>query len=85
MKKDDPSMAETLGKGYAHVQHGIDKVIAWGFEKMKDVDAAKAPQKFENPHMEKAAKAGRSVLGFLGRAGESYFKTYEDLKKNKKD
>ncbi len=34
MSKEKPYvLAETIGKGFAHIQHGIDRLIGWGFKK----------------------------------------------------
>lgn len=76
-KTDDPSLPTMLGAGYAHVQHLMDKAIAWGFRKMEE---AKADEKPAAKPMHKAEKIGRGILSFFGAAGDAYYKTYEDLK-----
>lgn len=75
----DPSLAEIAGEGFALLQHGIDKAVAWGFKKMKEVDTEESPE-ITNPYLRTAADAGRKTLGFLGRAGQAYYKRYEELK-----
>ena len=85
MPNHDPSMAETLGKGYAHVQHLIDKAIGWGFKEMRKAAATK-PTKAEKKSGSTAGKisrAARSTFKFFGEAGDAYFQTYEDLKRKK--
>lgn len=78
-KKPNGDLAGMLGAGYAHIQHVMDKAIAWGFDRMEETKAAK-PIKDDTP-LGKAEKLGRGVLSFFGAAGKAYFKTYEDLKK----
>ncbi len=72
------SMAALIGRSFALVQHGMDKVIAWGFAKMQDVP--KEDRTLENPTLRKAAKAGRGVLRFFGGMGKAYYEHYEKLK-----
>ncbi len=76
-KKEESSWAETIGKGYAHVQHGLDRVIGWGFEKMRDADKP-TPEPSG-----KIAAAGKKALSFFGTAGDAYYKTYDKLKNKK--
>lgn len=79
------SVARLLGKAYAHVQHGIDRGIEWGFQRMEE--QAKAV-----PKRKKKAKGvvgnvtafARGFFGVLGEAGSAYYRTYEDLKKKGK-
>jgi len=78
----DPSLAEIAGEGFALLQHGIDRTIEWGFKKMKEAEKTK-PTTIENPYLKNAAEAGRKTLGFLGRAGQAYYKRYEELKTKK--
>ncbi len=77
------SIARLLGNGYAHVQHGIDRSIEWGFTKMEEqakVAPKKATQKPKGITGNVAAFA-RGFVGVLGEAGGAYFKTYNELKK----
>ncbi len=81
-QQEDPGLAEVLGKGYAHLQHGIDRVIAWGFSKMNDLEGEEPTEKeIMNPHLRTAANIGRKAVSFVCKAGNAYFKTYEDLKR----
>lgn len=75
--KKEPSLAETLGKSYAYVQHGIDRIIGWGFERMRDAD---------QPTKEPSGKivgTGKKMISFIGRAGDAYYKKYDELKNGK--
>ncbi len=75
-------MASLLGRSFALIQHGMDRVIEWGFAKMQEVP--KEDKTFENPTLRKAAKAGRSVLRFFGGMGKAYYEHYEELKADAK-
>lgn len=79
------SIARLLGNGYAHLQHGIDRSIEWGFTKMEEqakVAPKKAAQKPKGITGNVAAFA-RGFVGVLGEAGSSYYRTYERLKRKK--
>ncbi len=78
------SFARLLGNSYAHVQHGIDKAIEWGFATMEK-QAKAAPKKGKMPKgvAGNAAAFARGFFGVLGEAGSAYFRTYEDLKRKK--
>ncbi len=79
MKKSDTQpLAETLGKGYAYIQHGIDRAIGWGFERMRDAGEIEV-QKSDG----KIVNASKKALSFLGAAGDAYYKTYDKLKRGK--
>lgn len=78
------NMAALLGKTFALVQHGMDKVIEWGFSKIKDIPKEGGEKKIENPALRNAAKAGRGVLRFFGGMGKAYYEYYEELKKHSK-
>ena len=78
MSKEKPYvLAETIGKGFAHIQHGIDRLIGWGFEKMRDVDHAEAKPSGE------IMRTGRKIVAFLGKTGDAYYKAYDKLKGRK--
>ena len=79
------SLARLLGNAYAHVQHGIDKTIEWGFATMEK-QAKAAPKKKAKPEgvAGNAAAFARGFFGVLGEAGSAYFRTYEELKKRQK-
>jgi hypothetical protein len=79
--KKKTSPAEGLGYAYAHLQHGIDRVITWGFAKMKTIGTGKEkPNPNEKPWQKKTKHGGKKVLEFLGSFGEAYMDKYEELK-----
>lgn len=79
---EDPTLAEVVGGGFAVLQHGIDKVVTWGFSKMKDVQQNTNPDAdIANPHLKKAAKIGRGLMGFIADAGQAYYSSYEEMKR----
>lgn len=78
----DPTLAETLGAGYAHVQHWMDLGIEWGLKRMQDASAA-GPAKTAGKTPGTVERIGRGVLGFFGRAGSAYYETYGKLKKER--
>lgn len=80
--KQPKGIADFLGSGYAHLQHGIDRLIGWGFSKMKESGTEEEKvHSFESPYLNAAARAGKGALRFVGNMGEAYFHTYEELKK----
>lgn len=81
-KDDDPTLAEVVGGGFAILQHGIDKVASWGFSKMKDMQRNTDPDAdIANPHLKKAAKVGRGIMGFIADTGQAYYRSYEEMKR----
>lgn len=68
-------VAEALGSAYARLQHGIDRVVGWGFRKLRDTDRPGASPEG------RLLKAGKGILGFIGRAGDAYYETYDRLKR----
>lgn len=86
MTKKEPEVsawANVIGGSYAYLQHGMDKVIEWGFAQMKKAaDAPKVPAKEpKNPYVANAKNATQKTLRFLGATGRAYYDTYRDLKK----
>jgi hypothetical protein len=80
------SLARLIGNSYAHVQHGIDKAIEWGFATMEK-QAASAPKTTSKKPAGIAGNAVGFARGFftaIGEAGTAYFRTYEELKKGGK-
>lgn len=79
------SVARLLGNAYAHVQHGMDRAIEWGFAKMEE-QAKVAPKKRKKPTGVVGNVAGfaRGFFGVVGEAGSAYYRTYEELKKKGK-
>jgi hypothetical protein len=79
------SLARLIGNSYAHVQHGIDRAIEWGFATMEE-QAKTAPKKKKKPEgvAGNAAAFARGFFSVVGEAGTAYFRTYENLKKKGK-
>jgi len=75
-------VARTVGGGFARIQHGLDKLFEFGFEKMqKTGNTTKPPKKNENKYMAGAKRAGKETVSFLGALGEGFYKRYEQLKR----
>ncbi|TSC57643.1 MAG: hypothetical protein Greene041662_911 [Candidatus Peregrinibacteria bacterium Greene0416_62] len=86
MKKSG-SFAGMIGSGFAHLQHAIDEIADAGFRTLKKVGTE--PKEFpKTPKggswMQKAKAMGKGTLRFLGEAGESYYRKYDELKVKKK-
>jgi hypothetical protein len=77
------SIARLVGNSYAHLQHGIDKAIEWGFATMEK-QVASAPKKKPKGVAGNVLGFGRGFLSVIGEAGSAYFRTYEELKKKGK-
>lgn len=75
-----------IGHGYAHVQHGMDLVIEWGFKKIKETEKQQKADTIEQKptYTGRVKTAARGVFGFIGTAGQSYFAKYEELKRSRK-
>lgn len=69
-------MPELIGKGFAHVQHGLDKVIAWGFSQMRSTGEQKP-----KANAGRASRFVRGALKTFGKMGDAYYRKYDDLKK----
>jgi hypothetical protein len=86
MGKQADSIARVLGKSYAYLQDGMDRVIAYGFERMRDANEQQPkktkPQK-PTTILGHVGQAARSMVGFFGTAGDSYYRTYDDLKRRR--
>ena len=77
------SLARGVGFGLATIQHGLDKLFEFGFEKMKETGEKKEIyDPSENVYLRNAKKAGKTTLSFLGTIGDSYYERYEKLKKD---
>jgi len=87
MSKKGNNWAKLVGHGLAHVQDGMDFAIDIGFKTMKKV--ADLPEekkkKNDNKYIHMSKKAGKEVLGFLGTAGDSFYKKYGELKKEREE
>jgi len=80
------SVARLLGNAYAHLQHGIDRGIEWGFSKMQEqaADAPRAKKQKPKGTLGNVFAFGKGFVGVIGEAGEAYYRTYEELKKKGK-
>ena len=81
MSHRNSSLAATLGKGYAHVQHGMDRVIMWSLRQMRN--AAKDDRAERRQKEGRVRRAARGIFSFVGTVGDSYYTTYEELKGKK--
>lgn len=73
--------AKTIGVGLAHVQAFFDDVCKIAFKGLKNLskdEGAKSLPKDDNS--QKIVSGLRKVAGFMGEAGDSYYKKYEDIK-----
>jgi hypothetical protein len=78
------SWATVIGGSYAYLQHGMDKVIEWGFSQMKkaaDEQKAAPAKESQNPYIANTKALARKTMRFLGATGRAYYDTYRDLKK----
>ena len=84
-RQDDSSWAKLLGGTYAYLQHGMDKVIEWGFAEMRKAADAPAPKKApkepENEYIARAKKLAKGAARFASSTVSAYYDTYRDLKK----
>ena len=84
MAHPEKKLAQAIGHTLAHVQDGVDFFIDWGFRAIKKVGKEPiAPQKNENKYLHTTKKIGKSVLTFLGEAGDSFYSKYQELKRKK--
>lgn len=83
MAKRPSNWAKVIGHGFAHVQHGIDKLTIWGFKKMREAakDAPKKDAKDAAGWKGKTKIAAKRTFSFLGETGDEFYKKYEELKK----
>lgn len=79
------TIARLAGKSYAYVQHGMDRVIAFGFAAMRQAGEDTAAPAKSRGIASRVGQAGRGLLGFLGTMGDTYFRTYEELKHRRTD
>ena len=75
--------AKTPGSGLANVQHGMDKLVVFGFKTLKQAGKSPKKDKTKNKYIKHVKKAGRSTLSFFGTLGDSFYDEYEELKKTK--
>lgn len=76
--------AKTLGSAFAHVQHGLDKGVEWGFSQLNN---ASEPPKVINVEEKKYVRTAKNIVrgtaSFFGHLGKKYYEEYEDLKRGK--
>lgn len=79
-------IAGKVGSTLAHVQHLLDRFYAWGFKRLEEV--GKEPKVIdttpESGIVGNAKRLGRKAAGFVGKAGDAYFSTYEKLKRDER-
>ncbi len=85
-KSKKASWAGNIGAGWAHVQHVVDNVSAWCFQRIRDIGDKPESKKDDDshPYVKKAKRLGKGALGFVGEVGDSFYETYADLKRKKK-
>ncbi|MDD4319415.1 MAG: hypothetical protein PHW10_03775 [Candidatus Peribacteraceae bacterium] len=76
--------ARLIGNGLAHLQHGMDRLGEWGFRTMRKA----ASQPSASPLQPSTTKSRltrilKKALGFVGDAGDTYYATYEELKRKR--
>ena len=78
------SLGKPLGKFLANVQHTVDSVVTWGFEKLEKAgeEQPKAPPPATK--LDKAKHWLRRGAGVVGEFGSSYYHEYERLKQREK-
>ncbi len=82
MKKKTPStktVATQLGSVLAHLQDGVDQVVALGFKTLKNAGNTKV-KKDDSPLKKTLSK----TADFLGEAGSSFYEKYEEIKEKRK-
>lgn len=85
MAHSEKKVAQAIGHTLAHVQDGVDFFIDLGFKAIKKVGKEKCtPQKDESKYLQTTKKVGKTVLMFLGEAGDSFYQKYQDLKSDRK-
>jgi hypothetical protein len=70
------NVAGTIGAIFAILQNMFDTIFDFAFKRMK---SASKEQKADTPVRRFFKKAG----GFIGEMGESYYETYEEIKRRK--
>lgn len=82
-EKNNAGLAQLLGAGFAVLQHGMDKGIAWGLSRMKSLPDAPPAAKDAHTGRKLLSGAGHvfgSSIRFIGQTGDAYYRTYERLK-----
>lgn len=79
-KPQSSGLADGLGSAFAYLQHGMDRVIGWGFARMRDVKIDQQ-QREKRGVLGRLLRMGKGSVKFLGDAGDAYYRKYEDLKR----
>lgn len=74
-----PKLPYKLGQVLAHVQDGVDQVVAFGFKSLK-ASGSQKPKKNDSS----LKKTWLKAAGFLGETGSAFYDTYDELKKRRK-
>lgn len=77
-KSDKKTVASQLGSVLAHVQDGVDQVVAFGFKKLKDSSSTKVKKTDST-----LKKTLVETAEFLGDAGSSFYKKYDEIKEKR--
>ena len=71
-----------IGAGCAHLQHLVDTGFSLGFRLLKRMGSTQNDTA-RPTYIHTAKRGGKAVCTFLGTLGESFYSTYEELKKQK--
>ena len=85
MKSMKKSVPQKIGSTLAVFQGLCDDLMQFGFKKLKQAGKKKpGPKKDVKTVIGKSKKYARLSAGFLGEIGDSFYKTYEEIKARKK-
>lgn len=80
------NLPKTIGSIFAHIQSTIDDIMAVLFKKLKK-SGKEEPVEIIEPDTPvwktRLKKGARGLARFIGEMGDSYYKTYEELKQKK--
>lgn len=75
------TFSELLGSSWAIAQHGIDLAVTGLFRRLKqNAEPSKATKK-KVGWVQYGIGFTRGFVGFIGKTGDAYMSTYEELKK----
>ncbi len=72
------SIAKTLGRGLAYFQDTADRIVTFGFKKLKSAGNKKTKK---NAHP--VQKGAKKTVSFIGEVGTEFYETYEEIKKER--
>lgn len=82
-KHDNITLAELLGSSWAIAQHGLDLAVTGLFRRLKqNAEPSKATKK-KVGWVNYGIDFTRGFIGFIGKTGDAYMSTYEELKRKK--